>query len=144
MVLCVCVYIVRVVLEEGSPLRESADSASYAVVAEDRFAPAPPQGLVVVQEGEAVRLFWNPNRERDLKGYRVYRRVDEGEWSQVGPEVVEQSLFLDRDVQVDRRLHYRVTSLDRADPPNESGPSESVELVVLAEPSTKPMTQERA
>jgi hypothetical protein len=101
---------------------------------EDRFAPAPPRGLVTVQEGLAVRLFWDPNRERDLAGYRVFRKIEDGEWERIGPAVVSNALHLDADIDVGQRLAYRITAIDRADPPNESGPSEEKTLVVLAEP----------
>jgi hypothetical protein len=129
-------YMVRVALADGAPPRESAGSDSFEVVAEDRFAPAPPQGLVGVQEGAAVRLFWNPNRERDLAGYRLYRRVNDAGWDRIGPDPVEQPLYLDEDVRFDQRLEYRVTAIDRTDPPNEGSPSAAVEVVVLKEPAT--------
>jgi hypothetical protein len=135
------VYAVRVSLATGAPRRESASSNAVELVAEDRFAPAAPEGLVVVQEGEAIRLFWNPNRERDLAGYRVFRRVDGGEWERIGPEPVEQPLFLDADVRIDQRIDYRLTAIDRASPTNESPPSESVEVIVLQEPATPSETR---
>jgi len=128
------VYTVRVALADGLPHREGETSAPCEVLTEDRFAPAPPQGLVAVQEGRAVRLFWNPNRERDLAGYRLYRKVDEGPWSRIGPDPVERPLYLDQDVLEGQRLAYRVTAIDRAEPVNESTPSMEVEVEVLAEP----------
>ena len=68
----------------GTPWRESAGSPVIEVVAEDLFAPTAPQGLVAVQEGSLVRLFWNPGPERDLAGYRVSRRtLDQGDWQSV-------------------------------------------------------------
>jgi predicted small lipoprotein YifL len=128
-------YVVRVVLEPGRPYREGESSAALEVLTKDRFAPAPPRGLVTVQEGLAVRLFWDPNRERDLAGYRVYRKIEDGEWERIGPDVVGNALHLDDKVDVGQRLAYRVTAIDRADPPNESEPSEEKALVVLAEPA---------
>jgi hypothetical protein len=129
------VYTVRLSLADGMPWRESASSNAVELVAEDRFAPAAPAGLVVVQEGDAVRMFWNPNPERDLAGYRIYRRVNGGEWERVGPDPVEQPLYLDTGVRIDQLIEYRVTAIDRASPTNESPPSESVELIVLQEPA---------
>jgi hypothetical protein len=108
------------------------------LVAADLFAPAAPRGLVAVQEGVAVRLFWDPSSERDLRGYRVYRQPVEGEatadWTPVGPDPVEGALFLDDDVRVGQRWFYRVTAIDRATPPNESLPSEPIEIELLVEP----------
>jgi hypothetical protein len=127
-------YTIRVVLETGAPSREGESGVVRGVLAEDRFPPAPPDGLVAVQEGMAVRLFWNPNAERDLAGYRIDRRVEGENWRHIGPERVDQSSFLDPDVRVGQRLAYRVSALDRVDPPNESAPSAAVDLEVVEEP----------
>ena len=127
-------YAVRVALTTDLPFREGASAEVHDVFAEDRFAPAAPDGLVAVQEGIGVRLFWNPNDERDLAGYRVYRRADGREWARVGPPTLDEPLCLDREVAVGQRLAYRITAVDRSSPPNESEPSATVELELLAEP----------
>lgn len=129
------VYFVRVALAEGTPYREGETGQPLEVVAEDRFAPEAPRGIVAVQEGTAVRLFWDPNRERDLAGYRVYRRNGSAaEWIRIGPDPVQRPLYLDGDVRTGDRPAYRVTAVDRSDPPNESLPSETVRLELLTEP----------
>lgn len=130
-------YQVRVALAVGLPYREGEPSAAAEVLAEDRLAPAAPEGLVAVQEGHAVRLFWNPNRERDLAGYRLQRSVDGGPWTSIGPNPLEQPLFLDTDVQPGQHLIYRVAAVDRAQPQNESAASEPVELVLVEEPAAQ-------
>jgi hypothetical protein len=127
-------YTVRVSLSVERPYREGEPSETREIVAEDRFAPIPPQGLVAVQEGRAVRLFWNPNPERDLAGYRVSRSVDGGPWSRVGPPTLETPSLLDSAVEVGHRVAYRVEAVDRAEPANVSEPSGSVEIAVVAEP----------
>jgi hypothetical protein len=128
-------YRVRVALAENPPYRESGDSNSVTLLAEDRVAPSAPRGLVAVQEGVAVRLFWDPSPERDVRGYRVYRSRQGGEWRPIGPDPVERPLYLDPDVQIGEHLAYRVSAVDRAEPRNESPPSEPVSLVLLAEPT---------
>ena len=127
-------YVVRTVAGEGPPYRESASSLVVEVDASDRFAPAPPSGLVAVQEGKAVRLLWNPGAEPDLEGYRVYRRRAEGEWAPLGTDVLRQPSYLDTDVLPGDALAYRVTAVDRADAPNESAPSEEATILVGSEP----------
>lgn len=127
-------YTVRVVLADGRPFREGHSSAPFVLLAEDQFAPAQPKGLIAIQEGPAVRLFWDPNSERDLAGYRLYRRVDGGEWTRIGPDPVEQPLYLDRAVSPGQILAYRVTAVDRTAPPNEGPPSDPRELALVAEP----------
>lgn len=128
------VYTVRVALADGLPRREGATSRPRAVLTEDRFAPAAPQGLVAVQEGAAVRLFWNPNRERDLAGYRLYRWLETGSWTRIGPDPIERPLYLDEDLREGQHPFYRVTGIDRATPPNEGPPSPIADVELLGEP----------
>ena len=128
------VYTVRVALSAERPYREGESSSGFQVLTEDRFAPAQPTGLVAVQEGMAVRLFWNPNRERDLAGYRLYRRVDSGDWVRIARDPLEQPLHLDREVEAGQLLDYRVTAIDRIDPPNEGPPSDAERILVATEP----------
>jgi len=89
---------------------------------------------VAVQEGLAVRVFWDPNPERDLAVYRVERRLDDGEWTPTDPARVETPSFLDADVEIGQRVAYRIFALDRAQPPNISAPSAGVELEIVPEP----------
>jgi hypothetical protein len=131
-------YVVRAVAAEGPPYRESASSNIAVVDASDRFAPATPDGLVAVQEGSAVRLLWNPGAEVDLDGYRVYRKLGQGEFTRIGDPIVRQPSFLDTGVAPGTLVRYRVTAIDRASPPNESSPSSEVELRVVADPGTTP------
>jgi hypothetical protein len=129
-------YVVRAVSAEGPPYRESVSSNVAVVDASDRFAPAPPAGLVAVQEGSAVRLFWNPGPENDIDGYRVYRQSGETGFAPIGSGIVRQPSFLDAGVAPGTVVRYRVTAVDRADVPNESGPSAEVEVRVAADPGT--------
>lgn len=131
-------YVVRAVAAEGPPYRESASSNEVAVDASDRFAPAPPAGLVAVQEGSAVRLLWDPGGESDLDGYRVYRQLGDAGWTDAGGGVVKQPSFIDSGLAPGTLARYRVTAVDRALPPNESAPSQVVELRVAADPGAAP------
>ena len=128
-------YVVHRLSTAETPYRESAPSNEIEVLAADRFAPATPTNLVAVQEGAAVRLFWDPGAERDLRGYRVERAVGEGAWERITPLPVADPLFLDPRVEVGQRIRYRVLAEDGASPPNESAPSDEVVLVVAADPA---------
>lgn len=132
------VYRVRTVAAEGLPYRESESSDAIRVAAIDRFAPAAPKGLVAVQEGAAIRLFWDPGPERDLAGYRLYRRLADGAWTQIGPDPIRAPLYLDEDIRLDERIAYRVSAVDRAEPTNESAPGEIVQVVVVRDPTLAP------
>ena len=132
-------YVVRTVAGDGPPYRESVSSNVAVIDASDFFPPAPPSGLVAVQEGSAVRLFWNPGAENDLLGYRVYRRSGDDDFARIGDEIVPQPSFLDAGMAAGAVVRYRVTAIDRAVPPNESGPSSEVEVRVVADPGTTPV-----
>jgi predicted small lipoprotein YifL len=131
-------YVARAVAADGVPYRESPSSNVVVVDASDRFPPAPPAGLVVVQEGNAARLLWNPGAENDLDGYRVYRQSGDGAFIRIGDTVIRQPSYVDPGVTPGSVVRYRVTALDRAVPPNESAPSAVVELRVAAEPAAGP------
>jgi hypothetical protein len=128
------IYTVRVALSADAPYREGEPSETREIVADDLFAPGAPQGLVAVQEGQDVRLFWNPSPERDVAGYRVLRSVAGGPWERIGPPLIETPSFLDRAVEIGRRLGYRILAVDRAEPPNVSDPSTVVEIQPVSEP----------
>jgi prepilin-type N-terminal cleavage/methylation domain-containing protein len=48
----------------------------------NRYAPQAPTGLVAGRNGSAVEAEWNANPERDIVGYRVYRGLLPGVWTQ--------------------------------------------------------------
>ncbi|MBZ5637453.1 MAG: hypothetical protein LAO51_01710 [Acidobacteriia bacterium] len=129
-------YAVRTAVSDGAPFRESESSPEVEVRAEDRFPPAAPTGMVAVQEGQAVRLFWNPNQERDLAGYRVSRRNETGAWQRIGPDLGVEPFLLDPEVRPGDRVSYRVTAVDRAG--NESPPSETVAVDVVKDTGAAP------
>jgi hypothetical protein len=127
------IYTVRCALAPGPPYREGEPSETRAVTVYDRFAPTTPGGLVAVQEGSAVRLFWNPNPERDVAGYDVLRSTDGGTFESLGVPLIETPSFLDQDVAPGQLLAYRVVAVDRAEPPNRSEPSDVAELEIAAD-----------
>lgn len=131
-------YVVRELLGDGAPVREGPTSPEVRVEALDRQAPSRPVGVIGVQEAAAARLFWDPNSERDVAGYRVYRRVGDEPWSPVPLAEIRETLFLDVDVRVGQRIAYRVAAFDRAEPPNESEPSEEAIVVVAPDPGGRP------
>jgi hypothetical protein len=126
------VYFVRAAVSGESPFRESQSSNPLTILAQDRFPPVAPTGLVVVQEAATARLFWNPGPEKDLAGFRLYRREGTGDWARVGPDPVSESSYVDTTVSAGQRLEYRVAAVDKAG--NEGPPSEPVTLVVAGEP----------
>lgn len=129
-------YVLRSAASGERPFQESDSSPAVQVHAVDLFSPDPPTRLVAVQEGAVVRLFWDPNEEKDLSGYRLYRRAEEGDWEvlQAGP--VAGTSWMDRDVAPGKEYTYRITALDQADPANESVYSEEVAILVALDPDS--------
>ena len=109
-----------------------AMSAPAEVRMRDVFPPAPPTGLAgvagCVGRELGVDLSWEPNGERDLAGYFVYRAdgVEGGEWTKLMVQPVAAPEFRDTGIRAGGPLRFRVTAIDRSG--NESAPS-SVFLV---------------
>ncbi|MGH9749886.1 MAG: fibronectin type III domain-containing protein, partial [Candidatus Polarisedimenticolia bacterium] len=120
-----CVYSVRAVASGEGPPRESAGTAPVRVVPRDVYPPKAPDGLAVAIEGGAIRLYWFPNEEADLRGYRIHRRaagIGE-EWRLVAEVDAAEPSWVEPAAAAGVRYDYRVTAFDSAEPPNESVPS---------------------
>ncbi len=131
-------YVLRSTATGRMPYQESESSPPAVVHAVDLFPPAPPTRPVAVQEGAVVRLFWDPNTEKDLAGYRLYRKLESGDWEILQSGLIPGTSWVDPDVRTGDRILYRVTALDRADPVNESGYSEEVSILVALDPDSAP------
>jgi len=142
------IYSVRSVSQyPGGATIESADSNLAAVSPRDTFAPAAPQGLVVVlvpRQGDTpahLELSWAISPETDIAGYNVYRSEQEGAQGLRLNGDREQKLlptpaFSDMNVQPGHRYFYSVTAVDRAG--NESPATAVVSSDVPAESQTTP------
>lgn len=110
-------------------------SAPLRVEAADVFPPAVPQGLAAVamaaESGNpaGVDLNWQPNTERDLAGYIVYRRENGGEWQRISPaQPLVGPGFHDGNVQAGHTYEYAVTAIDQSE--HESGRSAAASEMV--------------
>lgn len=102
----------------------------------DTAPPATPTGIAVSLKAQALEVAWARNAEPDLASYRVYRSGS----ALTGFALVattETPRFGDA---LEGVAYYRVTAVDRAG--NESAPSPSVALPVLASPLTGTITAE--
>lgn len=112
-------------------------SAPQAVAFRDVFPPAAPARLQAVYAGvpgqDAIDLSWNPEQERDLAGYNVYRREQGGTPARVNGEVLVAPACHDSNVTAGHRYFYTVTAVDSHGV--ESKPSaEASEMVPAAAP----------
>jgi len=126
-------YSVRALPAPPPPLRESVSSEEAEVRPLDTYAPKAPTGLAAAVEGQAIKLYWFPNSEPDLRGYRIYRREEKGEFRLIGEVDAAETSFADTTAARGVRYHYAVTAVDGATPPNESPRSEEVSEALPAD-----------
>ncbi|MFQ6037251.1 MAG: fibronectin type III domain-containing protein [Candidatus Aminicenantales bacterium] len=118
-------YFVRASATESPPYYESGDSEPAEVEARDVFAPGAPEGLAVVAGQDLIALTWDPNPEKDIAGYRVWRKAEGEEGYQVMTAApIRDNAFMDTQVESGIRYAYAVTAVDQAG--NESPKSRPV------------------
>ena len=118
-------YVVRSVIVEKGSSRESEDSLPLQVTPADVYPPAVPTGLAVSAESRVIKLYWFPNSENDLGGYRIYRSEKEGEgFEAIGGVGPQESTYIDGTAAPGVKYYYAVTAVDQSVPPNESARSE--------------------
>ncbi len=79
------------------------------------FSPPPvraPSGLIAEAGANKVYLEWNPNLEKDLAGYRVYRRLDkEKTFHCLTANPIKENEFTDKGLENGVRVEYAVTAV---------------------------------
>lgn len=119
-------YTVRALAADDGAGVESDDSDTVHVVPIDVFPPAPPTGLVAVAGPDMVSLSWEPGPERDLDGYRVWRKEPAAaDFSPLADGLVRETTFTDRSVRRGATYVYAVSACDLAgneSPKSVSGP----------------------
>jgi hypothetical protein len=130
------VYFVRATTGEKNSTCESAASPSTEAKPHDRFAPDAPTGLAVAAEGDVIRVYWFPNSEPDLGGYRVYRREGTAaETAFLADVPATETSFIDSGAKRGVRYYYSVSAVDAATPVNESARSEERSEMLSAKPA---------
>jgi len=119
-------YIVRACAAGPDPGLESNDSATRSVVPRDIFPPDPPAGLVAVPGPGVISLSWDPVRDLDLAGYRVWRREEGGPgFIPLTSELLPGNAFTDSSVLKGKIYVYAVSAEDKngnESPRSETGP----------------------
>ncbi len=117
---------VRVPPASAGALSVGPMSESVCVTPLDVFPPAVPAGLRAFQGEAASELSWLPVLADDLAGYHVYRAGEIGTFGRLTDAPIQQAEFQDADRDPESVYRYQVTSVDAAQPANESAPSEPV------------------
>ncbi|MGD2294831.1 MAG: hypothetical protein PVF22_03235 [Candidatus Aminicenantes bacterium] len=122
-------YFVRASATAALPYLESGDSEELEVIPKDTFSPAPPKGLVIVAGTDILSLSWDANTEKDLAGYRVWRRTEkEAGFVVLTEEPIMENAYTDTAVEKKVRYYYAITSLDKNG--NESLKSETISEII--------------
>jgi fibronectin type 3 domain-containing protein len=100
-----------------TPFKEQLQSMAYYAQLIDSIPPIAPVDLkATIDESGNVSFSWEPNKEPDIYGYRVYRAyyVSE-EFTQRTSEPIKQASFKDK-VEVhalNDKVHYRIMAIDK-------------------------------
>jgi len=118
-------YFVRASGTESSPYLESDDSQPVEILAQDKFPPTVPTGLVSVAGENLISLSWDRSQERDLAGYRVWRKIEgQEEYVLLTSQPIQENAYNDTRVEKNKRYYYAITAQDKSG--NESLKSECV------------------
>ncbi|MGH9948608.1 MAG: fibronectin type III domain-containing protein [Pyrinomonadaceae bacterium] len=115
----------------GEPV-ESSESPIANVTPIDTFAPSAPTSITIAATPTTISLFFPPNPENDIAGYKIYRSLDPdkplAEWELMTKELQTATTFIDNRVESGKTYFYYVTATDKFG--NVSSPSEVVNETV--------------
>ena len=121
-------YFVRAVSVTGDEATESAESNIVEVAAKDVFPPSAPSSVTIAASPGSISLFFPPNPEADVVGYRIFRSEDEtlpkADWKAMNSEPQDANTFEDTTVEAGKTYFYYVVAIDKFK--NVSEPSEIV------------------
>ncbi|MCE9584357.1 MAG: fibronectin type III domain-containing protein, partial [Planctomycetes bacterium] len=100
--------------QQASSGSTASGLSSGRVVTIDTVPPAAPSGVRVLGGDGWVEVSWNANKEPDLLGYNVYRRVAAGAWEQLNSKPLLNLKYLDKPVTNGTAYEYRVGAVDNA------------------------------
>lgn len=120
-------YKVRAVRQVNGSRLIGLASHPLAITPLDLTPPLPPRGLTAVLATGGVKLLWERGSEKDLAGYRIWRRLpSEASLRQIGEVDRAEVSFFDPLPQAEDGCSWAITAFDKATPANESTPSKEV------------------
>ncbi len=106
-------YAITAVDEDGN---ESAHSPSVLADILDFGAPLPPKGIVVETDTGTIVLRWQPNTEKDLLGYHVFKATKDTlreHFFQTTKAPIRKPMFVDQvPKRADYTFYYRIVAVD--------------------------------
>jgi hypothetical protein len=121
-------YRVQTVMKlAGGTEAEGDMSAEVTVTPRDVFPPAAPAALVASTAPTSIELSWNPNTERTMGTYSVYRSAAGAAFEKIA-DAVAIPAYSDRTAEHGKSYRYQVTAVSRTG--HESPRSEPVEITL--------------
>lgn len=122
-------YFVRAVSSgTGDSATESSESNILELDPKDTFPPTAPASVTIAASPDSISLFFPPNPETDVVGYKIFRSEDgatpKAEWKLLTAKPLETNTFQDTNVESGRTYFYYIVAIDKF--ANESEPSEVV------------------
>lgn len=123
------VYSVRAVRRVVKTDIEGKGSPGVSVTPTKLIPPSAPVELVAIPLRSGIELSWKRNREPDLLGYYVHRRMPgEKEFRRLNESPLTKETFLDSGVEMGQEYEYAVSAMDNSVHRNESLLSEEVRI----------------
>ncbi|MBN2244505.1 MAG: hypothetical protein JW755_01530, partial [Candidatus Aminicenantes bacterium] len=111
------------------PYYESDNSEIVEIEVKDVFPPVPPEGLVSIMGADFISLSWKANQEEDLAGYRVWRKLEDGDqYELLTPDPITEIAFNDHGIKKNVAYLYAVSALDQNN--NESSKSKDLRVIL--------------
>jgi hypothetical protein len=110
--------VTRVYSQEGHLIAEieGDDSAPLEITTHDVFAPTVPERLLAVVnrnlEKRSVDILWAPNMDKDISGYNVYRREENGQSVRINSVPFAMVSFQDVNVLAAHKYFYCISAVD--------------------------------
>ncbi len=112
----------------GDQPTESSESNIVEIKPVDKFPPSAPASITIAASPDSISIFFPPNPETDVIGYKVFRSEDDSipkaDWKLLTPKPFDTNTFQDTVVEKGKTYFYYVTAVDTFK--NESQPSEVV------------------
>ena len=111
-------YFVRAVSTgTGDTPTESGESNIVELTPKDTFPPSAPVSLTIGAAPGSISIFFPPNPETDVVGYRIYRSEDKDQdkaaWKMLTAEPITANTFQDTSVESGKTYFYFVTAVDK-------------------------------